>query len=42
MYKFIIEVSDDDEIDIDDIKDNLMEAMEQSNVEDYCISGSPA
>lgn len=41
MYKFIIEVSDD-EIDIDDIKDNLMEAMEQSNVEDYCISGSPA
>lgn len=42
MYKFIIEVADDEEIDIDDINVNLMEAMEQSNVEDYCISGSPA
>jgi hypothetical protein len=42
MYKFIIEVPDDEEIDIDDIKDNLMEAMEQSNIEDYSISGSPA
>ena len=42
MYKFVIEVPDDEEIDIDDIKDNLMEAMEQSNIEDYSISDSPA
>lgn len=42
MYKFVIEVPDDEEIDIDDIKDSLMEAMEQSNIEDYSISGSPA
>ncbi len=42
MYKFVIEVPDDEEINIDDIKDNLMEAMEQSNIEDYSISGSPA
>lgn len=37
MYRFVIEI--DEDIDVDDVLDNIEEALEASGVETYTVTG---